>query len=336
MIRTAPLRQTGARPRTPPAFYGPPLFPPERVVFPQALPMTSQTKAFLYAGLTMLAWSTVSTAFKVALENLTPMQLIYVSMATAAFFLLGTMAAGRKLSEFRSLSGRDWRNGILLGFMLYLYYTVLFVAYDYLPAQIAQPINYTWALMLAILASWLMNQKLSARELFWMLFAYTGVLVISLGAGGELGPLHPAGMVCIIASTLLYALYWIVNTKSRIPAFPGLVICFFTSFVLAAVTLMVQGGSLLIPLSPLLGGVYVGLFELAIPFLLWGMALRLTSSVARISTLPFLVPFLALFWISLVIHEPIAWTTLLGLSIIISGTFMQQRIAARRADGTNS
>ena len=66
------------------------------------------------------------------------------------------------------------------------------------------------------------------------------------------------------------------------------------------------------------------------------MALRLTSSVARISTLPFLVPFLALFWISLVIHEPIAWTTLLGLSIIISGTFMQQRIAARRADGTNS
>lgn len=119
-----------------------------------------------------------------------------------------------------------------------------------------------------------MNQKLSARELFWMLFAYTGVLVISLGAGGELGPLHPAGMVCIIASTLLYALYWIVNTKSRIPAFPGLVICFFTSFVLAAVTLMVQGGSLLIPLSPLLGGVYVGLFELAIPFLLWGMALQ--------------------------------------------------------------
>ncbi len=298
--------------------------------------MTSQAKAFLYAGLTILAWSTVSTAFKVALESLTPMQLIYVSMATAALFLLGTMAAGRKLSEFGSLSGRDWKNGILLGFMLYLYYTVLFVAYDYLPAQIAQPINNTWALMLALLASWLMKQKLSARELFWMVFAYSGVLVISLGAGGELGPLHPVGMACIIASTLLYALYWIVNTKSQIPALPGLVICFFTSFILAAVTLMVQGSSLIIPLRPLLGGVYVGLFELAIPFLLWGMALRLTTSVARISTLPFLVPFLALFWISLVIHEPIAWTTLLGLSIIISGTFMQQRIAARRSNGTNS
>ncbi|HJD98135.1 DMT family transporter [Mailhella massiliensis] len=296
--------------------------------------MTSQAKAFLYAALTILAWSTVSTAFKVALETLSPMQLIYVSMATAALFLLGVMAVGKRLSEFRALTPGNWKSGVLLGFMLYLYYTVLFVAYDYLPAQIAQPINNTWALMLALLASWLMKQKLSARELFWMVFAYSGVLVISLGAGGELGPLHPLGMACIIISTLLYALYWIVNTKSRIPALPGLVICFAVSFLLAALTLLIRGEALLLPLRPLLGGVYVGLFELAIPFLLWGMALRLTSSVARISTLPFLVPFLALFWISIVIHEPIAWTTLLGLSIIISGTFMQQRIAARRSAAT--
>lgn len=298
--------------------------------------MTNQTKAFFYAGLTILAWSTVSTAFKVALANLSPMQLIYVSMATASLFLLGVMSVKKRLSDFVSLSGRDWKNGVLLGFMLYLYYTVLFVAYDYLPAQIAQPINNTWALMLALLASWFLKQKLTAKELFWMVFAYSGVLVISLGAGGELGPLHPLGMACILVSTLLYALYWIVNTKSRIPTLPGLVICFFTSFVLASFTLVIQGNALFFPLKPFLGGVYVGLFELAIPFLLWGMALRLTSSVAHISTLPFLVPFLALFWISLVIHEPIAWTTLVGLFLIVSGTFMQQRTAQRTTNRINS
>ena len=298
--------------------------------------MTNQTKAFLYAGLTILAWSTVSTAFKVALESLSPMQLIYVSMATASLFLLGVMAMGKKLSEFASLPRRDWSNGVLLGLMLYLYYTVLFVAYDYLPAQIAQPINNTWALMLALLASWFLKQTLSARELFWMVFAYSGVLVISLGANGELGPLHPIGMTCIIASTLLYALYWIVNTKSRIPTLPGLIICFFTSFLLASGTLIVRGEALFFPLRPLLAGVYVGLFELGIPFLLWGMALRLATSVAHISTLPFLVPFLALFWISIVLHEPIAWTTLAGLFLIISGTFMQQRTAAHRSNGTNN
>lgn len=293
--------------------------------------MTNQTKAFFCAGLTILAWSTVSTAFKVALETLSPMQLIYVSMASAALFLLATVAAGKKFHEFRALSLTQWKRGALLGVMLYLYYTLLFVAYDHLPAQIAQPINNTWALMLALLASWLMKQKLSLAEFLWMLFAYSGVLVITSGAGETLGPLHPLGLACVIASTLLYALYWIANTKSGLPPLPGLLICFSVSCVLAALTLIVRGEALLMPLRPLLGGVYVGLFELAVPFLLWGVALRLTSSVARISTLPFLVPFLALFWINLVIREPIAWTTIAGLILIISGTFMQQRIAARRA-----
>ena len=34
----------------------------------------------------------------------------------------------------------------------FLYYLVLFKAYDLLPAQEAQAINYTWALMLAFLS----------------------------------------------------------------------------------------------------------------------------------------------------------------------------------------
>ncbi len=292
--------------------------------------MTDQTKAFLYAGLTILAWSTVSTAFKIALETLSPTQLIFVSMLTASLFLLAVMAVRGQLHEIAGLNPGQRVRALLLGGMLYLYYTLLFVAYDYLPAQIAQPINYTWALMLALLASWVMKQKLSLKEFLCMLLAYSGVVVISTGGSGALGPLHPLGLACVIASTLLYALYWIGNTRSGLPPLPGLVVCFICSAALAAVTLLVRGEALAVPLRPLLGGVYVGLFELAIPFLLWGMALRLTSSVARISTLPFLVPFLALFWISLVLHEPIAWTTPTGLVLIVAGTIMQQRIAAGR------
>lgn len=297
--------------------------------------MKNQTKAFVYAALTILAWSTVATAFKVALASLSPMQLIYVSMGTAFVFLLGVSAVQRKFSVFAGLSGNDWKNGVFLGFMLYFYYTVLFTAYDFLPAQIAMPINNTWALMLALLASPFLKQKLSARELFWMVFAYCGVLIIALGGGGELDPLNPIGLACTLGSTVLYALYWIVNAKSRIPPLPGLVLCFFTAFTLAALTLLVRGEALFFPLRPLLGGVYVGLFELAVPFLLWSMALRLASSVAHISTLPLLVPFLALFWISIIIGEPIALSTLAGLFLIVSGTFMQQR-AARRAKETDS
>lgn len=294
--------------------------------------MTRQTKAFLCAGLTVLAWSTVSTAFKLSLEAMTPMQLIFVSMLTSVLFLgvaLFCRSPQKILRELRALTARQRLDALLLGVMLYCYYALLFMAYARLPAQITQPINNTWALMLALLAAWLLRQKLSSREFLFMLVAYAGVVVIATGGDGKLGPLNPFGLVCVIASTLLYALYWIVNTRSGLPQTSGLFLCFLISAALAGLTLAVNGEGLP-PASVLPPGIYVGLFELGIPFLLWGLALRLTDSVPRISTLPFLVPFLALFWISLILKEPIAPSTIAGLALIVGGTFMQQRAAARK------
>lgn len=289
--------------------------------------MTRQFKAFVCAGLTVLAWSTVSTAFKLALAAMTPMQLVFVGMATAALFLGGALA--RQGNRARGLTPAQGVRAALLGLMLYAYYALLFMAYERLPAQIAQPVNNTWALMLALLAAWLLKQRLTLREFSFMLVAYAGVVVIAVGGGGAPGPLDPLGLACVIASTLLYALYWIVNTHSALPATAGLLVCFVTAGALAGATLLLTGAGPP-PIRALPPGIYVGLFELGVPFLLWAAALRLTDSVPRISTLPFLVPFLALVWISLILKEPIAFSTVAGLVLIVGGTFLQQRAAARR------
>lgn len=295
--------------------------------------MTRQIKAFICAGLTVLAWSTVSTAFKLSLQIMTPMQLIFISMSTAVAFLGGVLLwqkRGASATGAALWAPRQQLCALTLGAMLYSYYALLFMAYDRLPAQITQPINNTWALMLALLAAWLLKQKLTLREFFFMVIAYAGVVVIASGGGGALGPLDPLGLACVIASTLLYALYWLVNTKSGLPATPGLFVSFLVAALLSGLTLGLTGTGLP-PLGAVPPGIYVGLFELGIPFLLWGMALRLTDSVPRISTLPFAVPFLALFWISLLLKEPIAFSTVAGLALIVVGTFLQQREAARRA-----
>ena len=86
-----------------------------------------------------------------------------------------------------------------------------------------------------------------------------------------------------------------------------------------------------LPWPGISAAVAVGLFEMGIPFVLWSRALKLSSSVARIGTLSFLVPFLSLFWVSLVLREPIAPSTLAGLACIVSGTFFQQRAANHRS-----
>ena len=60
----------------------------------------------------------------------------------------------------------------------FLYYLILFEAYARLPAQIAQPLNYTWAITLAVLAVPVLGQRMSWRMGIGMLVSYCGVVVL--------------------------------------------------------------------------------------------------------------------------------------------------------------
>ena len=307
---------------------------------PPGVSMTNQNQAFLYAGLTVLMWSTIATALKLALAALPPIPLILVAMGTALLvlgFLL--MRRGRKPGGWADLAGltRGERLNILAqGGILFCYYNLLLRAFGGLPAQVAQPINSTWALVLALLSAWALRQRLSPREFLWMLFAYGGVVIVATGgSSGELGPIRPLSLACVLGSTLLNAVYWLINAKNKAAPLLTLFLSFSVSFLLALLVLCLGGFRALpppgvLPWSGISAAVVVGLFEMGIPFVLWSQALKLSSSVARVSTLSFLVPFLSLFWVSLILREPIALSTLAGLACIVSGTFLQQRAANRR------
>ena len=134
-------------------------------------------------------WSTVASAFKMGLSLYTPLQLVTLSVAIAAvFFLTLSLATGRlehRALEALSESGA-LRRAMGLGLLNpLLYYLMLFAAYDRLPAQIAQPVNYTWSIMLALLAVPLLGQKLRAIQVAAMLVSYLGVLVIVIPAAGS-------------------------------------------------------------------------------------------------------------------------------------------------------
>ena len=309
-------------------------------ITPPGVYMTNQNKAFLYAGLTVLMWSTIATALKLALASLAPIPLILVAMGTALLilgFLLLHRGGSGGWADLRGLTRGERLNILIQGGILFCYYNLLLRAFGGLPAQVAQPINSTWALVLALLSAWALRQRLSLREFLWMLFAYMGVVIVAAGgSSGELGPIRPLSLVCVLGSTLLNAVYWLLNAKNRTAPLLTLFLSFSVSFLLALLFLCLDGFQTLpppdaLPWPGISAAVAVGLFEMGIPFVLWSRALKLSSSVARIGTLSFLVPFLSLFWVSLVLREPIAPSTLAGLACIVSGTFFQQRAANHRS-----
>ena len=209
-----------------------------------------------------------------------------------------------------------------------LYYLVLFEAYDRLPAQIAQPLNYTWAIVLALLAIPVLGQRLTARMGLGISIGYLGVLVLlSQGRFDALPDLDWLGVALALASTLIWAGYWLFNARSSTE--PAALMA--TSFLLAIPVLGVVclSGPGLPALSPstLFYGAWVGLVEMGVTFLLWQQALRLTRQTARIGQLIFLSPFLSLLLIGSVLGETIHLTSWIGLGIIVAGLLVTGRPA---------
>jgi len=289
--------------------------------------------AYLYAGLAVLLWSTVSTAFKLSLRYLTPLGLLFLSSLFASVFLAVYGFIIHKPNAFKGFLPHLKRSlpaGILNPFV---YYLMLFNAYHRLPAQQAQVLNYTWAIVLPLMTLAVMKERLRALDLIALLLSFGGVVVIS--TRGDLSGLKledPLGVAIAISTSLVWASYWILNMVDSRPAELKLMYNFIsgTALILLGSLLarvwgggawFVEGASVA---KGLAGGLYVGLFEMGLTFLLWYKALEKASSTAAVSNLIFVTPFLSLGFITLILKESIAPATIIGLIIIILSNGLQK------------
>lgn len=288
--------------------------------------MKDQRRATLLGLVTVLLWSTVATAFKLSLRHLSPVALLAWSATVSLLVLAAVVTARRGWTALRRAPRRDLLLAAGLGVVNpCLYYLILFEAYDRLPAQVAQPLNYTWALTLTWLSVPLLGQRPRARDLLAGLVCYAGVAVIS--TGGDLRDwrsVDPAGVALALGSTLLWALYWLGNARSRLEPASGLLV----NFAVGAPLVLLYGWTrrdLGADGTGLLGALYVGVVEMGVTFVIWLTALKLAANTSRVANLIFLSPFLSLVFIQFVLGEAVRPATLGGLALIVGGLAWQAR-----------
>jgi len=288
--------------------------------------MTSQQKAYMFAAVAVLIWSTVASAFKISLRYMSPLQLLLWADIFSVFCLLVIISAQGKFRLLRRYSKTDFIRAGILGILNpFLYYMVLFKAYDLLPAQEAQPLNYTWAITLTLLSVPLLKQRIGIRELSAIGVSYFGVVVISThGNPFDLKFSNPIGVTLALGSTIIWALYWIYNTKSSKDPSLELFLNFAFAFPFILFSCILFSSPWPGSYQGLAGAAYVGVFEMGITFVFWLSALKRTESTARISTLIFFSPFLSLVFIHFLVGEDILMTTFVGLVFIIAGNILQQ------------
>ena len=296
------------------------------------LKQNNSQRAATFLGLAaVLCWSTVATAFKLSLQHLSPIQLMLIASMASLCVLIGCLAWLGRIDELWSQPLKVYAVSALYGLLNpTLYYLLLFGAYDRLPAQEAQAINYSWAIVMTFMAVPLLKQKLHWYDYVAAVFCYFGVCVIAT-KGDVLGMqfANTFGVVLAILSTVVWATYWVFNQKDRRDPILGLCLNFIAAIPMIVALAWWQGELSFskVAWQGLLAGTYVGVFEMGVAFIFWLAAMKRAENTAKLANLIFISPFLSLVFIFVILGEAILLSTIVGLCMIIAGLLSQQFFA---------
>ncbi|MCE1167632.1 MAG: DMT family transporter [Sphingobacteriia bacterium] len=281
----------------------------------------------VYALLSVLAWSTIGTAMKLTVEQTDLLPLLLISVSTALLILLTFIFVSGKTALILPKNRQEWLYSIVSGSLNpTAYYLILLRAYDLLPAQEAGTLNYFWPFVLVILSIPILKQNPGWKGLIGILIGFSGLIIISThGDPGSLAFSNTTGVILAISSAFIWASFWLLNMKDKRDDIIKLFNSFLVAFIILAISLIISPTSQTISTKGLLGGVYLGIFEMGITFILWLKALKWAPNTATVSNLVFLSPFISLIIISIVLKEAILPSTLLGLVLIVIGILISNR-----------
>ncbi len=276
-------------------------------------------QSLIYTLSAVFFWSTVATAFKISLEGMSFAQLLFYASLTSTVTLGIIAFKQNKIKSFFSIKS------VLLGLINpFLYYSLLFKAYSLLPAQEAQPLNYTWPIILSLFSVFFLKEKINYKKIIGLISAFIGITIIAThGNVLDLKFENLAGVLLALSTAIVWATFWILNLKDNRSSEAKLFSAFFFGTIFSAIYIYYFDSFFLDNYSYLFGAAYIGLFEMGITFFLWNKGLELSNDKTKTSTLAYLSPFLSMVFIALILGETILLSSILGLVFIIGGIVYQ-------------
>ena len=257
--------------------------------------------------------------------------MLTIASLTSTLVLLIIVLAGNKSDLIRKTSGKELLNSALLGLINpFLYYLILLKAYQLLPAQVAQPLNMIWPIILVFLSVPVLGQKIERKSFIALFISFAGVYIISSqGNPFHFGGSDLTGVFLATGSSVFWAFYFILNVRDKRDEAVKLFLNFLFGSVYLLTAMIITGQwKVEIGLRGALGSVYIGIFEMGITFFFWLKALSLATTTDKVSNLVYFAPFFSLVFVNFILHEPVYYTTPAGLLLIISGILIQNRKTA--------
>ena len=281
-------------------------------------------KSYIYAGLTVLIWSTLATVVKLVLKDIPNFQALAISSAFAFVFLLILNIINGSIKEMKHYRIKDCLTMAGLGFLgLFMYSALYYYGIAELGSQEACILNYLWPMMIVIFACIILKERITVKKIIAMLMSFAGIVVLTLGSGGVSSGNRLFGIIACVTAAVCYGLFSVLNKKHSLNQNVTMMWIWFTTAVCSLVLSLIFENWQPIAGVQWLGIAWLGIVVNAVAYLLWAIALKGASDSAKIANLAYLVPFISIIISWLVLKEQITINAVFALLLIIGGILIQ-------------
>ena len=281
-------------------------------------------KSYIYAGLTVLIWSTLATVVKLVLKDIPNFQALAISSAFAFVFLLILNIINGSIKEMKHYRIKDCLTMAGLGFLgLFMYSALYYYGIAELGSQEACILNYLWPMMIVIFACIILKERITVKKIIAMLMSFAGIVVLTLGSGGVSSGNRLFGIIACVTAAVCYGLFSVLNKKHSLNQNVTMMWIWFTTAVCSLVLSLIFENWQPIAGVQWLGIAWLGIVVNAVAYLLWAIALKGASDSAKIANLAYLVPFISIIISWFVLKEQITINATFALVLIIGGILLQ-------------
>jgi drug/metabolite transporter (DMT)-like permease len=282
--------------------------------------------AFAVCGVLAFSVRPILIKLSYAAHPVSPTTLLFLRMTLSLpFFLaIGWWLRGQQ----PRLTGRDWRNIGLLGFLGYYGASFLdFLGLQYVGAGVGRLILFLFPTLVLLLSFVFLHRRPSARELAALVTSYAGIALVvsSQAAPSAEGRLFLFGALLIFGGALCYAVYLVAGSQvvKRVGSMRFTAYSMAISSIPAIVqfALLERPGALELPAAVWGYAAVLATFSTVLPVFLQAEALKRIGA-NHFALIGAVGPVSVAVTSALGLDEPFTWVQAVGGLLVISGVLL--------------
>ncbi len=185
--------------------------------------LDTRFKGFAYGAIAAASYG-LNPLFTLPLYSagMDPDSVLFYRYGIAVVMLFALMLAQRQSFALRKAEILPL---VMMGIMFSFSSLTLFMSYNYMDAGIASTILFAYPVLVAVIMAVFFKERLSFVTMFSIALAFTGILMLYRGEGGQ--TLSLPGVVLVFVSSLTYAIYIVGVNRSSLRDMPTVKLTFY-------------------------------------------------------------------------------------------------------------